>query len=285
MDIKEVEEIYHLDVCINMKIFTSCVAQKYGEIKADISQINESSFDDTFNKWKLLTEGKIPALDVYRGYSWEFIKSIANKVPIQIISAGYGVINITNLIVPYKITFSNKFFDKGDFTIPTFGMTQEETNKKWFNKLTPTVEWDKDEVTLITCNPDYLNLLNIPKKDNLIILNEYPLARLSKWLGAGAHAIANRFTKFIVEEYPNISGDKELKELFEKLNKKHGAPLRVKRNTVNDEFIINWAKQGKTLLQLRDEGYSCSYQRFSRLQDDEWLKNNPDKKFTKNFKL
>ena len=35
-----------------MKVFTSCVAQKYGEIKADISQINELSFDTTFNKWK-----------------------------------------------------------------------------------------------------------------------------------------------------------------------------------------------------------------------------------------
>ena len=91
-----------------MKIFTSCVAQKYGDIKADISQINELSFNDTFNKWKELTKGETPALNVYRGYSWEFIKSIATKVPIQVISAGYGIIDINDLIVPYKITFSNK---------------------------------------------------------------------------------------------------------------------------------------------------------------------------------
>ena len=267
-----------------MKVFTSCVAQKYGDIKADISQINESSFDGTFNKWKELTQGEKPALDVYRGYSWEFIKSIADKVPIQVISAGYGVIDINEPIVPYKITFSNKFFDKGDFTIPTFGMTQEETNQKWFNKLTPNVEWDDNEVTIVTCNPDYLGLLNIPKRDNIIILNDYKLTRLSKWLGAGAHAIANRFTKFIVEEYPSISGNKELKELFNELDKKHGKALRTKRNNVTDEFIIEWANKGKTLTQLRDEGYSCSYQRFTRLQDKEWLKSNPDRKFTKQFK-
>ena len=267
-----------------MKVFTSCVAQKYGEIKADISQINELSFDTTFDKWKELTQGEKPALDVYRGYSWEFIKSIADKVPIQVISAGYGVIDINELIVPYKITFSNKFFDKGDFTIPTFGLTREETNQKWFNKLTPNVEWDKNEVIIVTCNPDYLGLLNIPKRDNIIILNDYKLTRLSKWLGAGAHAIANRFTKFIVEEYPNISGDRELKELFNDLDKKHGKALRTKRNSVTDDFIIKWAEQNKTLTQLRDEGYSCSYQRFTRLQDTEWLKNNPDKKFTKQFK-
>ena len=267
-----------------MKVFTSCVAQKYGEIKADISQINELSFDATFDKWKELTQGEKPALDVYRGYSWEFIKSIADKVPIQVISAGYGVIDINELIVPYKITFSNKFFDKGDFTIPTFGLTQEETNQKWFNKLTPNVEWDKNEVIIVTCNPDYLGLLNIPKRDNIIILNDYKLTRLSKWLGAGAHAIANRFTKFIVEEYPNISGDRELKELFNDLDKKHGKALRTKRNSVTNDFIIKWAEQNKTLTQLRDEGYSCSYQRFTRLQDTEWLKNNPDKKFTKQFK-
>ena len=267
-----------------MRVFTSCVAQKYGEIKADISQINEPSFDNTFNKWKELTKGKIPALDVYRGYSWEFIKSMADKVPIQIISAGYGVIDIKEPIIPYKITFSNKFFDKGDFTIPTFGMTQEETNQKWFNKLTPNVEWDDNETTIVTCNPDYLGLLNIPKQDNIILLNDYKLTRLSKWLGAGAHAIANRFTKFIVEEYPNISGDKELKELFNELDKKHGKALRTKRNSVTDEFIIEWANEDKTLTQLRDKGYSCSYQRFTRLQDKEWLKNNPDRKFTKQFK-
>ena len=56
-----------------MKVFTSCVAQKYGGIKADISQINELSFDATFNKWKELTKGETSALNVYRGYSWEFI--------------------------------------------------------------------------------------------------------------------------------------------------------------------------------------------------------------------
>ena len=267
-----------------MKVFTSCVAQKYGGIKADISQINELSFGATFNKWKELTKGETSALNVYRGYSWEFIKSITSKVPIQVISAGYGVIDINDLIVPYKITFSNKFFDKGDFTIPTFGMTQEETNQKWFNKLTPNVEWDNNEVTIITCNPDYLGLLNIPKRDNIIMLNDYKLTRLSKWLGAGSHAIANRFTKFIVEEYPNISGDKELKELFEELDKNHGKSLRIKRDSVTDEFIIEWASKDKTLVQLRDEGYSCSYQRFTRLQDKEWLTNNPDKKFTKQFK-
>ena len=267
-----------------MKVFTSCVAQKYGGIKADISQINELSFGATFNKWKELTKGETSALNVYRGYSWEFIKSITRKVPIQVISAGYGVIDINDLIVPYKITFSNKFFDKGDFTIPTFGMTQEETNQKWFNKLTPNVEWDNNEVTIITCNPDYLGLLNIPKRDNIIMLNDYKLTRLSKWLGAGSHAIANRFTKFIVEEYPNISGDKELKELFEELDKNHGKSLRTKRDSVTDEFIIEWASKDKTLVQLRDEGYSCSYQRFTRLQDKEWLTNNPDKKFTKQFK-
>ena len=162
--------------------------------------------------------------------------------------------------------------------------TTRKTNKKWFDKLTPNIVWDSNEVTLVTCNPDYLDLLNIPKKDNIIILNDYKLTRLSKWLGAGAHAIANRFAKFIVEEYPSISGDKELKKLFNDLDKKHGISLRTKRNTVTDDFIIKWANEGKSLTQLRDKGYSCSYQRFTRLQDEEWVKNNPDKKFTKDFK-
>jgi len=267
-----------------MKVLTSCVSQKYGKIKADISKINESSFDATFNKWKEITIGEKPALEVYKGYSWEFIKSIAPKTSIEIISAGYGIININDYIVPYKITFSNKFFDKSEFTIPTFEMTQEEANKEWFNRLTPSLNWETNETTLITCNPDYLKLLDIPKKDNYIILNKLKLTRLSKWLGAGAHAISNRFAKFIIDEYTNIKTNNEVEELFNDLDKKYGESLKTKRYPTTDDFIINWINSNKTLQQLREHGYSCSYQRFIRLQDKEWLINNPDKKFTKNFK-
>ena len=34
---------------------------------------------------------------------------------------------------------------------------------------------------------------------------------------------------------------------------------------IDDDFIINWINQNKTLKQLRDEGYSCSNQRFKKL--------------------
>ena len=263
-----------------MKVLSSCVAQKYGDIKADISLINKPTFNETFNEWKYISQGTTPCRDVYRGYSWEFIKNISSKTKTQIISAGYGIIDLDFPIVPYKCTFSNKFFDKGDWLVPNFNYTQEEANQKWLNKLTPNIVWG-DETTLITCNPDYLKLLNIPKQDNLIILNNYKLTRLSKWLGAGAHAISNRFTQFIVDEYPNLSGNSELQGLFKVLDKKYGKNLRIKRDKVTDDFIIRWAESGKSLKQLRDSGYSCSDQRFKKLQDIEWLNNNPKRLFTK----
>lgn len=267
-----------------MKVFTNCVSKKQGEIKADISQIKEPNLDQTYSRWKALTQGGLPAYNVYTGYSWEFIKSIHNKVPIEFISAGYGILGLEDPIVPYKITFSNKFFDKGDYTIPTFGLTQHQANLEWFNKIAPIVSFSTSEPTLITCNPDYLKLLNIPQRDNLIVLNNYKLTRLSKWLGAGSHAISNRFAKFIVEEYPNIKGNKELSLLFSELDKKYGETLRTKRQSVSNEFIINWANSGKSLTELRNEGHSCSYQRFIKLQDPHWVKNNPKGGFTKNFK-
>ena len=35
-----------------MKVFVSCVAQKHGDIVANISEINKTNIDSTFNEWE-----------------------------------------------------------------------------------------------------------------------------------------------------------------------------------------------------------------------------------------
>ena len=44
-----------------MKVFVSCVAQKHGDIIADISKVNTPNIDITFSEWKSLTQGGIPS--------------------------------------------------------------------------------------------------------------------------------------------------------------------------------------------------------------------------------
>ena len=249
-----------------MKVFVSCVSKKHGDIVANISNISKSNLQDVFDKWKTSTQGGIPSRDVYKGTQWELIKNLNNKVKTYVISAGYGVITLDTPIVPYSITFSNAYVENKHLLIPKFDLTQKEANKRWFNMFGDFSNlWDGDETYIFTINPIYLNVLDLPKKDNIVILNNYSLGRLAKWLGTGANNLCVKFAEYIVNNHPNLSGNKELKSIVKDLDSKYGQDLYQKREKIDDDFIINWINQNKTLKQLRDEGYSCSNQRFKKL--------------------
>ena len=249
-----------------MKLFVSCVSKKHGDIVANISNINKNNLQEVFDKWKTSTQGGIPSRDVYKGTQWELIKNLNNKVKTYVISAGYGVITLDTPIVPYSITFSNAYIENKHLLIPKFDLTQKEANKRWFNMFGDFSNlWDKDETYIFTINPIYLNVLDLPKKDNIVILNNYSLGRLARWLGTGANNLCVKFAEYIVNNHPNLSGNKELESIVKDLDSKYGQDLYQKREKIDDDFIINWINQNKTLKQLRDEGYSCSNQRFKKL--------------------
>ena len=250
-----------------MKLFVSCVSQKHGDIVADISKVNTPNIDSTFSKWESMTQGGIPNKDVYKGTQWELIKELSSKIPTYVVSAGYGIITLDTPIVPYSITFSDAYVENKHLLIPKFDSTQKEANKYWFNKFGDfTKYWDTNEVVIFTVNPDYLNVLDLPKKDNVIILSEYRLGRLAKWLGSGANNLGVKFATYLVDNHPNISGNEELTQIIGDLDKKHGKDLYKKRKKVTDYFILEWISNGKTITQLRNNDFSCSKQRFNQLK-------------------
>ena len=250
-----------------MKVFVSCVAQKHGDIVANISEINKTNIDSTFNEWESITQGNKPSRDVYKGSQWELIKELDSKVLTYVISSGYGIITLDTPIVPYSITFSDAYVENKHLLIPKFDLTQKEANKYWFNKFGDFTEyWSDDEVVIFTVNPDYLNVLDLPKKDNIIILNEYKLGRLAKWLGSGANNLSVKFTQYILNNHPNLSGNEELTQIVKDLDKKYGEDLYKKRKKVNDDFVSEWIQGGKTITQLRNNDFSCSKQRFNKLK-------------------
>lgn len=249
-----------------MKVFVSCVSKKHGDIVANIFNINSTNLQDTFNEWQTQTKGGNPSKNVYKGTQWELIKKINNKVKTYVVSAGYGIIDLTTPIVPYSITFSDAYVENKHILVPKFGLSQKEANKKWFNMFGNFSNlWEGNETYIFTVNPIYLNVLNLPKKDNIIVLNNYSLGRLAKWLGTGANNLCVKFAEYLVNNYPNLSGNKELELIVKDLDSKYGQDLYQKRKKIDDDFIINWIKENKTLKQLRDEGYSCSSQRFKKL--------------------
>lgn len=252
-----------------MKVFVSCVSQKYGEIQADISKINQPTLKETFEEWKNLTEGGKIAGNVYKGTQWNITKTLNELIPTYVISAGYGIITPKDLIVPYSITFSDAYVGNKHLLVPKFDLSQKEANKEWFNMFGDYSHlWDTDEVLIFTVNPLYLNVLDLPKKDNIIVLNDYKLGRLAKWLGTGVNTLNIKFTEYLIKNHPNISGNTELKELVNELEDKNGEDLYQKREKVSDDFITNFIKSGNTLKSLRENGYSCSTQRFQKLKSN-----------------
>ena len=252
-----------------MKIFVSCVSQKHGNIRVDISQINQPTLESTFELWEgLTTIGGKPSCNVYKGIQWELIKQLSNLVDVKVISGGYGIIDLDTPIVPYSITLSSAYIENRHLTLSNFNIPQKEANKKWFNMFGDFSHyWDTDETLILTVNPDYLEVLNIPQKDNIILLTNYKLGILAKWLKSGVNNVAVNFALYLAKSHPNLSGNTELRQIYDDLVLKYGKQLYPKRNKVDDQFIIDWVRSGKTLRYFRDSGYACSVQRYNKIRD------------------
>lgn len=253
-----------------MKIFVSCVSQKHGNIVADISKINESTLKDTFNKWvELTSKGKKSSRDIYKGTQWELIKKLDALVDTYVVSGGYGVIDLKTPIVPYSITLSSAYIENQHLMVPNFGKDQKVTNKEWWDMFGDFSSlWDTDEVCIFTVNPDYLNVLNLPEKNNIIILTNYKLGMLAKWLKSGVNNVAVNFALYLAKHHPNLSGKAELDQIYQDLVSKYGEPVYKKRPRVTDDMLKEWITEGKTLNALRNSGYGCSSQRFRKCKED-----------------
>jgi hypothetical protein len=159
--------------------------------------------------------------------------------------------------------------------IPKFDSTQKEANQEWWLYLTFNDKvhnpYEKDETYIITVNPQYIDAFGLTfdefrGKDNVIILTEYKLGRLAKWLKTGVNNLNVTFTKWLLENEPQIKSNTELQLLVTELDKKYGEDIYQKRNKCDDDFIKNHIKNGGNLNQLRNIGYSCSTKRFNLIK-------------------
>lgn len=252
-----------------MKVFVSCVSQKHGHIVADISKVKEDNLTETFNTWKSITQpGTKPSRDVYRGTQWDLIKQLDSRVDTYVVSGGYGIIDLKTPIVPYSITLSSAYIDNQHLMVPKFDMDQKTANQTWWDSFGDFSSlWNDDEVCIFTVNPDYLNVLNLPEKDNIIILNNYRLGMLAKWLKSGVNNVAVNFALYLTQHHPNLSGNQELEQIYNTLVSKYGESVYQKRPRVTDDMLKEWIEEGKTLNALRNSGFGCSTQRFREFKN------------------
>jgi hypothetical protein len=179
------------------------------------------------------------------------------------------------LIVPYSITFSSAYGNNNHLLIPKFDSTQKETNQEWWLYLTLNDKvlnsYEKNEKYIITVSPQYVDAFGLTfdkfrGKENVMILTEYKLGRLARWLKTGVNNLNVTFTKWLLENEPQIKTKTELQLLINDLDKRYGEDIYQKRNKCDDNFIKNHIKKGGDLNQLRNIGYSCSIKRFNLLK-------------------
>lgn len=92
-----------------------------------------------------------------------------------------------------------------------------------------------------------------------------------RFLGRGETPILNKFELHLNE----LEGDYTLSTLLDKDNMEHELWLSMlykitkhpPRKRADNDFVLGWIKEGKTLQQLRDKGFSCSNERFQQIID------------------
>ena len=101
-------------------LIVTCVAQKNCKEKHSIldSEIKKDAIENVFEQWKQLISNsrlnKEKAIDLYKGNlwnsyldAWRIINGSTQPAEMWILSAGYGLINSEEKIVPYDITFQD----------------------------------------------------------------------------------------------------------------------------------------------------------------------------------
>jgi len=166
-------------------LIVTCVAQKKAKQSHSIldPKISVGSLKDVFHQWRSVIDQselkKTKAIDLYTGGlwgvfldAWGVVRNKTEKHQLWILSAGYGLINAEDEIVPYNITFQNsghnipsvlekiEYDSSPNSRMKTLqGWWQCLSQKDSFpNNITSLFStFKKDDYALVVLGKDYLN--------------------------------------------------------------------------------------------------------------------------------
>lgn len=136
-----------------LNIVVTCTKQKTREPtrRLQLRNISSDSIEERAACWSkrlCSTAGEsIPARQLYAGDHWAVARDLAKaatrsrKINVWVISAGYGVINIDEPILPYSATFSNPHPDS--VIVEHFDATKREQKADWWNSLI-VCDWPRE---------------------------------------------------------------------------------------------------------------------------------------------
>ena len=292
-----------------VNVIVPCTSRKTVavEYSAQLREISEKNLKPRVEEWFYrLSEIRIgcrSAFNMYCGSAWTPVTKIVQSLDIDvwIISAGYGLLHHSDVIVPYAATFSSphpdsvtmsKTFQSSDWWMQCCKSHKIQRSVKTISDL---AKQNPEVPILIAVSKPYLeavesdicsarsllvasNLLSIVSvgstKGGILADNLLPCdTRMEQVIGLGRSSINTRILGTIIQEH-NAGFDYEsIKLQINKLQFHQTQTSYPVRSRMTDEEVLNFiikSRDGNNsftsmLTNLRSLGYACEYRRFKKL--------------------
>jgi hypothetical protein len=289
-----------------VNLVVSCTARKTTgvEFSAHMRQVVgidlESRAKEWFTRLNQIRTGCRPAMKMYCGSAWTPVLGISklSDINIWIISAGYGLLHHSDVIVPYAATFSsahldsvsrNNLFHASDWWIKCCSLNKRQKTISDLAKENPdvpiivavskpyleAVKWDLFSAKSMLVSRRLLSIISVGSpKNGVFESNILPCdTRMEQVIGLGRSSLNTRILGDVMNNhhaefdfdslYSFITNRQQYKNptsypVRDRMTDKEVSDFITKNVGVSQSFTV-------ILKKLRDSGCACEYKRFKQL--------------------
>ena len=292
-----------------VNVIVPCTSRKTVAVEhsAQLREVSERNLKPRVEEWFYrLSEIRIgcrSASNMYCGSAWTPVTKIVQSLDIDvwIISAGYGLLHHSDVIVPYAATFSSPHPDSvtisNSFQSSDWWMQccESHTIQRSVKTISDLAKQNPEVPILIAVSKPYLeavesdicsarsllvasNLLSIVSvgstKSGILADNLLPCdTRMEQVIGLGRSSINTRILGTIIQEHKEGFDYESINLQINKLQFHQTQTSYPVRSRMTDEEVLNFIIKSRDgnksftfmLKNLRDLGYACEYRRFKKI--------------------